>query len=97
MSNPPTFTFPLRTNVNYAHPFVQAIELFVGNLSYFCNEEELCDLFNQYGTVVHARIIRSDDKTRSLMYGFVLMATKQEMDGISQLLNGHLFMGRHLR
>ena len=37
-------------------------ELFVGDLSYFCGEEQLYDLFGQFGGILDVRIKRSDAK-----------------------------------
>ncbi len=73
------------------------LEIFVGYLSYFCEEKDLFELFTQYATVVNVRLIRSDDKKRSLMYAFVLLSTRREVEEISGLMNNHLFMGRQLR
>ncbi len=73
------------------------LELFVGNLSYFCEEKDIFALFNDYSTVTNVRIMRTDDQTRSLKYGFVVIANHQELEEICRLLNGHLFMGRCLR
>ncbi len=73
------------------------LEVFVGNLSYFCEEKDLFELFNQYATVTSVRVMRSDDKSRSLMFGFVMLTCRQELLEICRLMNGHLFQGRHLR
>ena len=72
-------------------------ELFVGNLSFFCKEQHLCDLFNAYATVTNAHVVRGDDKVRSLLYGFVSVSCLQEWKEMQLLLNGHLFMGRNMR
>lgn len=73
------------------------IEVFVGNLSYFCEEKDLYTLFNEYFAVNHVRIMKNEDRTRSLMYGFVTANSLQEAQEMTRLLNGHLFMGRHLK
>lgn len=71
--------------------------LFVGNLSFFCEERDLQNLFGQYAPVQSIRIVRNDDKTRSLMYGFVAMASNQEAIEMTKLFNNHLFMGRNMK
>ncbi len=71
--------------------------LFVGNLSFFCEERDLQNLFGQYAPVQSIRIVRNDDKTRSLMYGFVAMASNQEAMEMVKLFNDHLFMGRRMK
>ena len=73
------------------------LEVFVGNLSYFCEEKDLYELFNQYSTVTNVRVMRNDDKSRSLMFGFIVLTSRTEVEEICRLLHGHLFLGRHLR
>ncbi len=72
-------------------------ELFIGNLSYFCEEKDLFELFDQYGNVEDVRIIKNDSGTRSLMFGFVSMSTVHEAREMEKLLNNHLFLGRRIR
>lgn len=72
-------------------------ELFIGNLSYFCEEKDLFELFDQYGNVEDVRIIKNDTGTRSLMFGFVTMSSVHEAREMEKLLNGHMFMGRRIR
>ncbi len=75
-----------------------ALELFVGNLSYFCEERHLYDLFNTYSNVLDARIMRGgDDNKRSLIYGFVTLSSLYELEEMSKLLNNHLLLGRRMR
>ncbi len=81
----------------FSRPISNPLELFVGNLSYFCTEEDLYELFNQFVNVTSVRVMRADDKKRSLMFGFVTVSVLQEVDMMANLLNGHLFMGRQLR
>lgn len=75
--------------------------VFVGNLSYFCEDHHLHDLFNEYGQVDNARVMRSDDNTRSLMFGFVTMASVNQAKEVTRIFSnngqGHMFMGRKIR
>ncbi len=71
--------------------------LFVGNLSYFCEVSHLFDLFNEYGRVNGVRMVRNDNRTRPLMFGFVTMSTAHEASEMERILNGSFFMGRRLR
>lgn len=71
--------------------------LFVGNLSYFCEISHLFDLFDQYGHVNGVRIVRNDNRSRTLMFGFVTMSTVHEANEMERILNGTFFMGRRLR
>ena len=72
-------------------------ELFVGDLSFFCREEHLLDLFSTFGTIVDARVRRSDNKGHSLMYGFVKMENLSDAERAAEALNDRLYMGRSLR
>ncbi len=79
------------------HPLHSPLELFVGNLSYFCDESHLVELFSQYATVTNARIMKSNDKKRSLMYGFVTLSSRREVMEMCKMFRGHLYMGRNMR
>ncbi len=101
---PPSFTFPVVPapqqhikSVAGSNSSRNPLEIFVGNLSYFCEKKHLYDLFNQYCTVTNVRIMRSEDKSRSLMFGFVTLSNRPEVEEICRLMNDHLFQGRHLR
>ncbi len=76
-------------------------EVFVGNLSYFCDESDLYNLFNSYADVTHCRVMRNanniDRQNRSLLFGFVTLSSVHEAKEMSKLLTGMLFMGRLLR
>ncbi len=73
------------------------VELFVGDLSFFCVESHLLELFRPFGTIVDARVRRSDNKGHSLMYGFVKMENLTEAENAARALNDRLYMGRTLR
>ena len=72
-------------------------EIFVGNLSYFCQESDLFDLFNTYAHVDNVRIITADNGTRPLMFGFVRLQTPAEALQMMKLLDSHLFQGRRIK
>jgi RNA recognition motif-containing protein len=71
--------------------------IFVGNLSFFCEEKHLYDLFHQYSHVDHVRILQNSNKTKSLMYGFVTVTGDAEAKELVHMLDNHLFMGRRLK
>lgn len=74
------------------------LEIFVGNLSYFCEENDLYELFNSYSTVTNVRVMRANpEQRRPLLYGFIMLTSRPEVEEMCRLFNGHLFMGRHLR
>ncbi len=72
-------------------------ELHVGDLSYFCEEKHLYELFKNFGCVKSCRIVRNYNQTRSLMFGFVMMSTTSEAVLAASYLNGQMFMGRKLK
>lgn len=70
--------------------------LFVGDLSYFCDEADLTKVFGNYGTVVAAQLKkgRSGD---SLMHGFVEMSNHDQAEASRAALSDTKFMGRRMR
>jgi RNA recognition motif-containing protein len=87
-------------------------ELFVGNLSYFCKEDDLFSLVasalmscreidlthGAHDLITSLRIVYSDGyPQRSLLFGFVAFKLQQDCFSVIQRLNGELFMGRKLR
>ncbi len=71
-------------------------ELFVGDLSFFCQEKHLVELFGNFGPVLEIRIKRSN-RGRTLMYGFVQMLHNDHALAAVAKLSGHIFMGRKMR
>jgi RNA recognition motif-containing protein len=81
------------TTATVKHPY----ELFVGDLSFFCEEKDLLDLFTRFGSVDNCRIVRNDSKNRSLMFGFVCMSTLEEAVAATNALNNFMYMGRAMK
>ncbi|KAI8806419.1 RNA-binding domain-containing protein [Cladochytrium replicatum] len=67
--------------------------LFVGNLPFTVQWQELKDLFRQAGNVQRADVAQ-DSSGRSRGYGQVQMSTVEEAQKAIQLLNGHEVAGR---
>ncbi len=74
-----------------------SIEVFVGDLSFFCREYDLYDLFSRFGYVLKTRIKRSERDSRTLMYGFVVMQKLEEAQRAVEALHGYRFLGRDIR
>ncbi len=70
------------------------MKLFVGSLSYDCSEEELKELFEQFGTVNSARIIMDRETGRSRGFGFVEMGSSEEGEAAMAALDGTSVHGR---
>jgi RNA recognition motif-containing protein len=72
-------------------------KIYVGNLSFDSSEDQLRNLFAQYGTVGSVNVIMDRDTGRSRGFGFVEMETggddairsldKQDLDGRSLNVN----------
>jgi RNA recognition motif-containing protein len=90
---PPLQVFPGVPSIPHSQPN----ELFVGNLSFFCTERDLFELFSEYAEVVNVRIARNEQKNRSLMFGFVAFGNMHEAREMSRLFQRHIFQGRNLR
>lgn len=73
-----------------------AKKLYVGNLPHRTTEDELRNLFAQYGTVVSAQVIVDRDTGRSKGFGFVEMNSDSEAQAAIDALNGQEFDGRPL-
>lgn len=71
-------------------------KLYVGNLSYSVSDNELEDLFSQFGTVQSAQVIQDRDTGRSKGFGFVEMDTEAEAQAAIQGLHDFEHGGRRL-
>jgi RNA recognition motif-containing protein len=71
-------------------------KLYVGNLSYSTTNQDLEQLFGQYGQVASAQIINDRDTGRSKGFGFVEMSSDDEAQAAIAALNGQEHLGRTL-
>jgi RNA recognition motif-containing protein len=76
---------------------MSAINIYVGNLSFDANEDQLRELFEGYGKVDSAKIISDQFTGRSRGFGFVEMAEKEEGMRAIEELNAKDFLGRSLK
>lgn len=72
-------------------------QIYVGNIPYGKNEDDLKDLFGQYGEVSSVKFINDKETGRFRGFGFVEMANKDEADKAITALEGNDFGGRTLR
>ncbi|MCX6199138.1 MAG: RNA-binding protein [Bacteroidetes bacterium] len=70
--------------------------IYVANISFRATEEELKDLFQQFGEVTSAKIVKDRDTGRSRGFGFVEMANDSEGTAAIAQLNGTSFGERNL-
>jgi RNA recognition motif-containing protein len=68
--------------------------IFVGNLSFNTNEDELRQLFESYGQVDRVSIMTDRDTGRSRGFGFVEMASNEDGEKAIAGLNGSQVGGR---
>lgn len=71
-------------------------KLYVGNLPFSTNEDEVRDLFTPYGEVQSVNLIVDRETGRLRGFGFVEMA-EEGADAAMEALNGKAFGGRDLR
>eukprot|EP01031_Cornospumella_fuschlensis_P026199 gene26199-31638_t len=71
--------------------------LFLGDLSTFCSERDIHQVFSPYGEILEIKIMRSEETYRNLSYGFIKFANANSAKKALNGLNGVLFCGRHLR
>jgi cold-inducible RNA-binding protein len=68
--------------------------IFVGNLSFNTNEDELRTAFEAYGQVERVSILTDRETGRSRGFGFVEMANNEDGDKAITALNGSQLGGR---
>ena len=71
-------------------------KLYVGNLSYNVDNNELQDMFAPHGNVESASIITDRETGRSKGFGFVEMGTDQQAQTAIDALHGKEIGGRSL-
>lgn len=71
-------------------------KLYVGNLSYNLNNNDLTQMFAAHGAVISAQVVMDRETQRSKGFGFVEMGTDQEAQAAIAALNGKSIDGRSL-
>lgn len=72
------------------------MNIYVGNLDYKVNENDLEEIFKEYGTVSSAKIIVDKFSGRSKGFGFVTMEDQVEANKAIKELNGATYENREL-
>jgi len=72
------------------------MNIFVGNLAYTATEEEIRQLFEEYGAVDTIRLATDRDTGRPRGFGFVEMPDTTEAQAAIDALNGTSLGGRPL-
>ena len=70
------------------------MNIYVGNLPYGINRDQLRDVFAAYGEVAAARIVTDRETGRSKGFGFVEMPDAAQAQAAIDALNGNEIGGR---
>lgn len=73
------------------------MSVFVGNLPYEVRQEDLKEVFADYGTVKSVRLPTDKETGRIKGFGFVDMATEEQETAAIEALDGAEWIGRSLR
>jgi len=74
-----------------------AKKLYVGNLVFSINDEELEKAFAEFGEILSAIVIKDRVSGRSKGFGFVEFANDEDADKAAEALNGTELEGREIR
>ncbi|MGG6270132.1 RNA recognition motif domain-containing protein [Leptolyngbya sp. AN03gr2] len=72
------------------------MSIYVGNLSYEVVQENLAEIFAEFGTVKRVQLPTDRETGRLRGFGFVEMSSDAEEDAAIEALNGAEWMGRDL-
>jgi RNA recognition motif-containing protein len=73
------------------------MSIYVGNLSYEVTEENLKEVFAEYGTVSRVQLPTDRETGRPRGFGFVEMESEDQETAAIEALDGAEWMGRGLR
>ena len=73
------------------------MNIYVGNLNYSVKEEELNELFSEYGEVVSVKLIKDRETGRAKGFAFVEMANDDEASKAIENLDGSDLEGRNMK
>ncbi len=73
------------------------MNIYVGNLPYNITEDELKDVFAEYGAVDRVTLITDKYTGESKGFGFIEMPTQSEAEEAVKSLNGSSVKGRNIK
>jgi RNA recognition motif-containing protein len=76
---------------------IKIVNIYVGNLPYKISDDDLRDLFAEYGEVVSVSLIKDKMTGQSKGFGFVEMADAADAANAINGLNEHSFGGRNIK
>ena len=73
------------------------MSIYVGNLSYEVTQEDLSEVFAEYGSVKRVQLPTDRETGRPRGFGFVEMSTEEEETAAIDALDGAEWMGREIK
>lgn len=73
------------------------MSIYVGNLNYEVSQEDLNEVFSEYGKVKRVHLPTDRETGRKRGFGFVEMETEAEEDKAIETLDGAEWMGREIK
>ncbi|NES20242.1 MAG: RNA-binding protein [Symploca sp. SIO3E6] len=73
------------------------MSIYVGNLSYEVTQEDLSEVFAEYGSVKRVQLPTDRETGRPRGFGFVEMAQEEEETAAIEALDGAEWMGREIK
>jgi RNA recognition motif-containing protein len=84
-------------NTTLIEKTIQIMSIYVGNLSYEVNQEDLSEIFAEYGTVKRVHIPSDRETGRVRGFAFVEMESEANEDKAIEALDGAEWMDRQLK
>ena len=73
------------------------MNIYVGNLAYGVTEEDLREMFSEYGEIASVKLITDGRSGLSKGFGFVDMPNNSEADQAIKSLNRNMIKGRNIK
>ena len=73
------------------------MDIFVGNISFSSNEDDLREVFSEHGEVASVKIIKDMETGRSRGFAFVVMSNDDEAQKAIDALNDFDLQGRKIK
>jgi RNA recognition motif-containing protein len=71
-------------------------KIYVGNIAFNATEQDLRDLFSEYGEIESLKIMKDKFTEESKGFGFIEMANEEDAKKAIATLNGKAFKGKSL-
>lgn len=71
--------------------------IYIGNIPYSMKEQNLIDVFQEFGPVESAKVIIDKKTKRSKGYGFIEMRNEKDEDTAVESMNGQDLGGRKVK